>query len=702
MKNCIICGSRFGQFYIEAIRKHDDINICGLLANGSQRSVDCAEFYQLNLYTHIDEIPSHIDFACVAIKSEVQGGQGNIIAKKLLQKGIDVIFEQPISEREYAELYGVARKNQRYFAICNLYSRLPSVQNFIENYQIIKKEQDVKYINFEFATQLSYPVAEILCKLLPAFVNEPLPEKLNNDGPYHLLSTNLNGIQLNLSAYNEVRDDIDQFMRQLFNIKIGFQGGELALTDPHGNVQWREYIHFPKEHLLPYKLKDHPPLGMQKNNIETIYSSYEQTQQLIFTELWTRMIFEEINLYLNQEYYSKKCFNSKAQSHINHAMAWKKLMQAFGYPQKTKNDFYAYFDVSQFKYDIASDDDISGQLHRLERVCALTMLYVLGKYLDKKQSYMLDDIFERLEVHPNNKDIMSRWLNYLVDHFYVIKTMDNAYIFDYQTLTKDNVQHEWNHLEQQWITSIMPKKIFQYFKAHFEHIEAIVRGDKPVNLILFEHGDIDIANALYRHTAIARYINTQIALYVQTCAEHRRLNILELGAGTGATTTCILKQIGQIFTGSYLFTDISQYFISLAKKQFVDKTFMRYQLLNIDNLHHSKLNAYQPIDIVIAVGVINNAKNLNRLLKSVHQILTKGGKLIIGEAYGESAPMLISQAFMMTEPTDIRKSKNTTFLTLDEWYELFNQTGFKLLDKKPQQSDELASFKQALFILEKR
>ena len=32
---------------------------------------------------------------------------------------------------------------------------------------------------------LSYPVAEILCKLLPAFVNEPLPEKLNNDGPYH-------------------------------------------------------------------------------------------------------------------------------------------------------------------------------------------------------------------------------------------------------------------------------------------------------------------------------------------------------------------------------------------------------------------------------------------------------------------------------------------------------------------------------------
>ena len=81
-------------------------------------------------------------------------------------------------------------------------------------------------------------------------------------------------------------------MRQLFNIKIGFQGGELALTDPHGNVQWREYIHFPKEHLLPYKLKIIHHLAC-KNNIETIYSSYEQTQQLIFTELWTRMILKK-------------------------------------------------------------------------------------------------------------------------------------------------------------------------------------------------------------------------------------------------------------------------------------------------------------------------------------------------------------------------------------------------------------------------
>ena len=45
----------------------------------------------------------------VAIKSEVQVVKA-ILLPKAITKGIDVIFEQPISEREYAELYGVARK----------------------------------------------------------------------------------------------------------------------------------------------------------------------------------------------------------------------------------------------------------------------------------------------------------------------------------------------------------------------------------------------------------------------------------------------------------------------------------------------------------------------------------------------------------------------------------------------------------------
>ncbi|MDM8328516.1 Gfo/Idh/MocA family oxidoreductase, partial [Staphylococcus felis] len=145
MKKCIVCGSRFGQFYIEALKRIPNINLHGLLATGSERSIDCANHYQIQLYNDVDELPDDIDLACIAIKSEVQGGKGNLIAESLLKRGIDVIFEQPLSEKEYISLFKLAKKEKRYFTVCNLYSQLPSVQNFIQNFKFIKKEQSIKY-----------------------------------------------------------------------------------------------------------------------------------------------------------------------------------------------------------------------------------------------------------------------------------------------------------------------------------------------------------------------------------------------------------------------------------------------------------------------------------------------------------------------------------------------------------------------------
>ena len=38
MKNIIVYGSRFGQFYLEALKRMKGIKIVGLLAKGSDRS----------------------------------------------------------------------------------------------------------------------------------------------------------------------------------------------------------------------------------------------------------------------------------------------------------------------------------------------------------------------------------------------------------------------------------------------------------------------------------------------------------------------------------------------------------------------------------------------------------------------------------------------------------------------------------------
>lgn len=86
MKNIIVYGSRFGQFYLEALKRMKGIKIVGLLAKGSDRSYECARYYNIPLYTSLDEVEERVDVACVAVKTGALGGEGANIAKQLLRK----------------------------------------------------------------------------------------------------------------------------------------------------------------------------------------------------------------------------------------------------------------------------------------------------------------------------------------------------------------------------------------------------------------------------------------------------------------------------------------------------------------------------------------------------------------------------------------------------------------------------------------
>lgn len=704
MKKCIVCGSRFGQFYIEALKRIPNINLHGLLATGSERSIDCANHYQIQLYNDVDELPDDIDLACIAIKSEVQGGKGNLIAESLLKRGIDVIFEQPLSEKEYISLFKLAKKEKRYFTVCNLYSQLPSVQNFIQNFKFIKKEQSIKYINVEFATQLSYPVAQLLSLLIPEIKNIEFSDSKKGDGPFQFLSTAINETQLNLIAYNEaVENEIDNFMRLLFSIKIGFEGGELNLLDPQGDVFWKEYIKFPNRYRIPSSFLYDPPKGMTRKYIKLLYDNSDLTQQSMFTELWPKTISKEIFLYLERNQHDKNAFNSLAQNHINSSIIWYKLMQSLGYPTFVAKDRYTLYDVDQLVLYENTFTSIIDEMSKLERICAKSMLWVLSRHFNNSNvTYDYQSIIRYLNVQDNYKDIIKRWLNYLTRNDYIIEMEPGNYIFDQLDKSQLDILFEWLELEKTWHKNIMPMSVIKYFKAHIQYIDQILKGDKSVNMLLFDQGESDIANDLYSQTAISIFINEQIGQYIKSLSENNSLSILELGAGTGATTQRVLDKVSDSFTGHYVFTDISKYFLVSAEEMFRRYQFMQYKILDIDNIEENPIFNKQHFDVIVAVGVINNSKDIKNLLSRLNKMLNKNGKLIIGEAYGESAVMLISQAFMMAEPEDERKYNNLTFLPLKRWYEIFDETGFNVLKKTPHQTDELSAFNQALFILEKR
>ncbi|HEK9602572.1 TPA: equibactin biosynthetic protein, partial [Streptococcus equi subsp. equi] len=107
------------------------------------------------------------------------------------------------------------------------------------------------------------------------------------------------------------------------------------------------------------------------------------------------------------------------------------------------------------------------------------------------------------------------------------------------------------------------------------------------------------------------------------------------------------------------------------------------------------------VDFIIAVGVLNNAKNIEKTLSYIRGFLKDDGFLIIVEAVDESPEILISQVFMMSEPDDVRMKKNITFLKMEQWMEIFKNQRFELILFEPGYENYLENFNQKLFVLKK-
>ena len=139
----------------------------------------------------------------------------------------------------------------------------------------------------------------------------------------------------------------------------------------------------------------------------------------------------------------------------------------------------------------------------------------------------------------------------------------------------------------------------------------------------------------FYHSSFESYINQNniaqaVDYIVQNTSSYKKFKILEIGAGTGATTSAVIKSLPPARV-EYTYTDISQYFLTAAEKKFSDHRFFDYKILDISkNIAEQgfNLNSY---DIVIASGVIHATENLDTSLNSIKKLLSNNGILLLME-----------------------------------------------------------------------
>jgi acyl transferase domain-containing protein/NADPH:quinone reductase-like Zn-dependent oxidoreductase/SAM-dependent methyltransferase/acyl carrier protein len=129
-----------------------------------------------------------------------------------------------------------------------------------------------------------------------------------------------------------------------------------------------------------------------------------------------------------------------------------------------------------------------------------------------------------------------------------------------------------------------------------------------------------------------RAIEEVILEIVRAWPANRALRILEIGAGTGGLATNILPCLPKDRT-EYVFTDVSDVFLSNAELKFSGYEFMRYELLDIGRDPVEQGFAAHGYDIVIAANVLHATPDLRHALGNSRRLLAKDGLLVLMEVH---------------------------------------------------------------------
>ncbi|KAK5659385.1 hypothetical protein OQA88_1478 [Cercophora sp. LCS_1] len=124
-----------------------------------------------------------------------------------------------------------------------------------------------------------------------------------------------------------------------------------------------------------------------------------------------------------------------------------------------------------------------------------------------------------------------------------------------------------------------------------------------------------------------------------TLAAHSKpnLRILEVGAGTGGTTSSILpilrSEYDERLYFSYTYTDISSGFFVGAKERFKEFDAIDYRVLDISKDPLAQGFEANSFDVVVASNVIHATANLAETLGNVRKLLAPKGRLFMQELF---------------------------------------------------------------------
>jgi acyl transferase domain-containing protein/SAM-dependent methyltransferase len=308
------------------------------------------------------------------------------------------------------------------------------------------------------------------------------------------------------------------------------------------------------------------------------------------------------------------------------ALAWQGLVAGAGHAAER----------GPLDLDLAAHRARWDSLDRLATAAMVRALAELGAFAAPGEEHSAGSLAVAVGALPDHERLLGRWLARLADEGLLERRSDDRFA-SAAPLAAPELEPLIAEARRLFgDESTLP----DYVERSSRGLAAILRGRETALEALFPGGAFDTGEYLYESSVVPRYANGVVREVVAAVARAwpagRQLRVLEVGAGTGGTTSSVLPVLPTGRT-SYVFTDLSDVFLARAGERFAAYPFVRYRLFDAEGDPAAQGVGVHTHDLVLAANVVHATRDLRQTLAGLRKLLAPGGILLLYETTAHPA-----------------------------------------------------------------
>ncbi|MCK9638239.1 MAG: SDR family NAD(P)-dependent oxidoreductase, partial [Methylobacter tundripaludum] len=256
--------------------------------------------------------------------------------------------------------------------------------------------------------------------------------------------------------------------------------------------------------------------------------------------------------------------------------------------------------------------------------------------------------------------------------------------------SQQQVWRDWKTQKQHYLNQPETRTLAVLVDDCLSQLPEVLRGTTLVTDVLFPNGSMDKIEGLYKNNRVCDYFNDVVAGVAETYIRQRinddpaaRIRIIEIGAGTGGTTSTVLPHLNPLrqYIDEYCYTDMSRSFFNHAKLRYgTEYPYLSYKLCNIEQPLAQQDIAVGSYDIAIATNVLHATRSMRNTLRNAKAALRGNGILVLNEISDKTvfASVLFGliDGWSLAEDGHLR-IPGSPGLFPESWRTLLHQEGFR-------------------------